>query len=189
MATIQLRRIRVCGGNLDPWRVVKDGDWTAFRLYRKHYSCTNPRPKTRQILGPGEKLVLVGRYVSPNAVVGNYLCGFRLSRFRRDDQDGINLAVFRNAANQEGGFESSYLLAWAEVHAFHKWGVRRMFTFVNSSAVASANPGYCFKKAGWQRCGSTAKGLLVFEKTIEDSGRIPGWHPWKEMREGVACTI
>jgi len=170
----------VCGGNMDPWRVVKDGDWTSFRLFRKHYSCRNKKPKTRQILGPGEKLVLVGRFVPARSTAGNYLCGFRRSMFRRDDQEGVNLAVFRNA--DEACFEASYLLRWAEAHAYKKWGSIRMFTFVDPPKIASVNPGYCFKKAGWVLCGSTAKGLLVFEKTIEKTDMITGWHPWPELR-------
>ena len=174
------RKTVICGGNLDPWRPVKDGDYTAFRMFRRHYSCRNRTPKTRQILGPGEKLLLVGRYISKRSVTKNYVCGFRFSRYRNDRQEGVNLAVFRNG--DDSCFEASYLLKWAEAHAFKKWGAVRMFTFVKPAAVRSVNPGYCFKQAGWRRCGATAKGLLIFEKTTEDTGLVPGWHPWESMR-------
>ena len=37
----------------------------------------------------------------------------------------------------------------------------------NPQAVAGRNPGYCFQKAGWRRCGVTKGGLLIFEKVMQ----------------------
>ena len=34
-------------------------------------------------------------------------------------------------------------------------------------ATRSRNPGYCFQKAGWRRCGVTKGGLLIFEKVMQ----------------------
>jgi hypothetical protein len=35
---------------------------------------------------------------------------------------------------------------------------------INPKAVRSANPGFCFRMAGWRRCGITLGGLLIFER-------------------------
>jgi hypothetical protein len=40
-----------------------------------------------------------------------------------------------------------------------------LYTYVNGRKVKSANPGYCFKRAGWRTCGKTAGGLIILEKT------------------------
>ena len=80
-------------------------------------------------------------------------------RYRLDLQVGINCMVFRN----EGSMLSSELIRAADELAWGRWPGERHFTFVDPGAVASANPGYCFIKAGWRRCGYTAKGLHILE--------------------------
>jgi hypothetical protein len=48
--------------------------------------------------------------------------------------------------------------------AWSRWQAERFYTYVNQRRVASANPGYCFKRAGWKPCGYTAsKKLLILE--------------------------
>lgn len=45
------------------------------------------------------------------------------------------------------------------------WPRERLYTYVNQHAVASRNPGYCFLRAGWRKCGKTQRrGLIVLEK-------------------------
>lgn len=135
------------------WRQVKDGHPTAYALYRRHYSAAkNPRPLQRQFIGPGEKLALLGRG-------GDALFAWRKERFRLDRQTGVNCAVFRN----ESTARSSDLIREAMVWAWERWPGERLFTFVDPSRVRSTNPGCCFIKAGWRRCGATRKGLLVLE--------------------------
>lgn len=78
---------------------------------------------------------------------------------------GINCAVFRNESREL----SSQLILAAESVAHRQWGVGRLYTYVNAGAVRSSNPGYCFIRAGWRRCGMTAGGhgrdpLVVLEK-------------------------
>lgn len=78
---------------------------------------------------------------------------------------GVNCAVFRN----ESDLLSSTLILEAEALALQRWpDARRFYTYINPRAIASTNPGYCFKVAGWRRCGVTAaRELVVLEKLIE----------------------
>jgi hypothetical protein len=60
-------------------------------------------------------------------------------------------AVFRN----EGAGRSSDLIKTAMDRAWMRWPGERLFTYVNPRKIASRNPGYCFKAAGWKRVGRT----------------------------------
>ena len=44
------------------------------------------------------------------------------------------------------------------------WACRRHYTYVDPSAVRSANPGFCFLMAGWRRCGMSANGKTIMER-------------------------
>jgi hypothetical protein len=139
------------------WLEWRDGNAHARQLFDRHYSrrryADGRRPKL--FVGPGEKMVLM----TP--------CGRALFVWRRfisdDGQNGVNCAIFRN----EGAGRSSDLIQEACRLAWCRWPTERLYTYVNPRRVASANPGYCFKCAGWQRCGITTKGLLIFERTHE----------------------
>lgn len=134
------------------WVQSADGDPVAFALYRRHYSAKkNPRPKIRQFVGPGEKMVLLG-----------FLCPalFAWRKFIDDSgQEGVNCAVFRN----EGPYRSSDMIREAMMWAWDRWHGERLYTFVAPLEIRSSNPGCCFLKTGWQRCGVTKKGLLILE--------------------------
>lgn len=143
------------------WLEVNDGDARVAAIYQRHYSCYQYQDKRRSqygyrnrhlVVGPGEKLVLL-------SVDGLAIFGWR--KFLDDSgQMGINCSFFRN----EGLVLSSELILDAERHAYRRWPGERLYTYVNPKAVLSSNPGYCFRKAGWQRCGVTKGGLMVFEK-------------------------
>ena len=135
------------------WVQRVDGNYAGYALYRRHYSSKkNHRPKQRQFVGPGEKLVLLG-----------FLCQalfcWRKSRFRKDGQVGVNCSVFRN----ESKYLSSEMIRDAMSWAWQKWPGERLFTMVNPKEVRSVNPGYCFKKAGWKVCGLSKKLLIILE--------------------------
>jgi hypothetical protein len=137
------------------WLEVKDGNDTARHIFDGHYSRYHYADGRRPLLfvGPGEKLVLV----SPDA-----LALFVWRKFiSRDAQTGVNCAVFRN----ESPRLSSDLILSAERIAWGRWPGDRLYTYVDSKKVRSANPGYCFQVAGWRRCGTTKhRGLLILEK-------------------------
>lgn len=138
-----------------PWVMVRDGDPTALALFNRHYSRYRYKDgrKPKLFVGPGEKLVLLSK------------CGHALFVWRKfisdDGQEGINCAVFRN----ESVHKSSTLILEAESIAWRRWPGTRFYTYVNASKIKSANPGYCFKVAGWQICGRTKRrGLIILEK-------------------------
>lgn len=108
-------------------------------LADRHYS--RRTPGARQFLNNGRKLVL-------RNADGSVLFGwiFPDPAMRMDDQTGYNCAIFRN----ESPRLSSEIILEAEAMAFEKWGTDRMYTYVHPGKIASPNPGYCFKKAGWK---------------------------------------
>ena len=150
------------GGIAEPlWWLTKDGDRACMELYERHYSAYRYRDgRTRRTFcGPGESVVL--RTFDGAA--------FFVWRKFRDDcidqrtgerQEGINCAAFRN----EGAYRSSELIRQADAIADCLWPDRRHYTYVNAQKVRSANPGYCFRVAGWRRCGRTKGGLLILER-------------------------
>lgn len=124
-------------------------------MYERHYSVNTKRDASkprRLFVGPGTKLVL--RTESADAI-------FVWREFIDDSgQEGINCAVFRN----ESPHRSSNLICQADAIADVLWPCRRHYTYVRREAVASSNPGFCFLKAGWKRCGVTKGGLLILER-------------------------
>jgi len=49
--------------------------------------------------------------------------------------------------------------------ADRRWPGERHYTYVNPRAVLSSNPGYCFIRAGWWRCGTTkTRKLIILER-------------------------
>ena len=136
------------------WFVTKDGDRTVLALYERHYSAYQYKDgrKRSQFVGPGEHVVLRSRDGD---------AGFVWRRFiDKSGQRGVNCAFFRN----EGPILSSVLVRQADAIADLCWPGRGHYTYVNPQAVRSANPGYCFLRAGWKRSGHTQGGLLVLRR-------------------------
>lgn len=142
-------------GQMEFWTQAKDGDPRVKAIFDRHYSRRRYRDgrNSKLFVGPGEKTVLIS--LDGKAI-------FIWRRFlSRDGQQGINCAVFRN----EGSELSSVLILSAEQIAWDRWPGQRLYTYVDGSKVQSVNPGYCFKVAGWKRCGITKdRGLLILEK-------------------------
>lgn len=137
------------------WWLTKDGDQDCLELYERHYSCYQYKDgrERKLFVGPGEKLVL--RTVKADAL-------FAWRKFKDDSgQIGINCAVFRN----ESKHQSSELIRQADRIADVIWPNSRHYTYVRAEAVRSANPGFCFLKAGWTRMKKrTGSGLMIFER-------------------------
>ena len=138
------------------WWLTKDGDLDCLELYQRHYSSeksySHSRTRERKLfVGPGEKVVL--RTKDADAM-------FIWRKFIDDaGQEGINCAVFRN----ESQYRSSDLIRQADQIADVLWPDSRHYTYVNAKKISSTNPGFCFLKAGWQRCGETKGGLIILE--------------------------
>lgn len=143
------------------WWLTKDGDRACLALYEKHYSAHRYADgRVRKLFcGPGEKIVL--RTVDGAAFfVWRKFVDDCIDQRTGARQSGINCAAFRN----EGTYQSSDLIRQADAIADCVWPDCRHYTYVNAKRVQSANPGFCFKRAGWQRCGVTKGGLLVLER-------------------------
>lgn len=141
--------------SLGTWVPIKDGDYEARKFFDRHYSrhFYKDGRDPKLFVGPGEKMVL------------RTPCGRALFVWRKfisgDGQEGLNCAVFRN----EGGGLSSDLILAAEDMAWKRWPRQRLFTYVDPRKVQSKNPGFCFIRAGWTRCGLTKhRKLMIFEK-------------------------
>lgn len=80
---------------------------------------------------------------------------------RRDGQAGIRCSIFRN----EGPILSSVLIQEACELAWQRWPGQRLYTYIAPAKIASPNPGYCFKMAGWRTAGYNKSGkLLILER-------------------------
>lgn len=143
------------------WYLTKDGDEYCMDLFKKHYSFKEYKDGRKQKLfvGPGEKLVL--RTWKADAM-------FVWRKFINDSgEKGINCAVFRN----ESKIKSSTLIQEADRIAFKVWSDKRHYTYVNAKKIKSTNAGYCFKKAGWRKCGMTKwNKLIILEKYLNKTG-------------------
>ncbi len=139
------------------WVQTKDGDPAGMELFRNHYSFKeykDNRPR-RLFVGPGQKLVLI----TPEA---NALFVWR--KFKDDSgQTGINCSVFRRQTDCR--HVASAMILDAERFAWKRWPGERLYTYVNAGKIKSANPGFCFQKAGWTKCGITKHNkLIILEK-------------------------
>jgi hypothetical protein len=138
------------------WLPVRDGDPRARALYLRHYSAEKGmayRTGSPLFVAPGEKFVLL------TLACDALFVWLRNTVQRWDRQEGVNCAAFRN----ESPARSSDLIREAMALAWARWPGQRLFTYVNPAKIRSTNPGYCFKQAGWRRCGESAQGLVILE--------------------------
>jgi hypothetical protein len=107
-------------------------------LADRHYS--RRTVGARQFLYSGRKIVI-------RDAAGDVLFGWMYPNeaMRKDGQTGYNCAIFRNESRRR----SSDIILECEAIAVDRWGPNRMYTYVNPEKIRSANPGYCFKQAGW----------------------------------------
>lgn len=140
------------------WRESRDGNPAGLALYRRHYSRYVYRDGRDPALfvGPGEKTVLLSHDDDALFVWRKFIDA--------SGQRGINCAVFRN----ESPHLASDMILDAETWADARWPGERLYTYVNPGRIASPNPGYCFKRAGWRTCGTTRgrRPLTILEKEL-----------------------
>lgn len=140
----------------DPWIVARDGDervrWVFDRHYSRRHYTDGRTPKL--FVGPGEKMVLITPGLDAIFVWRRFI----------DDaiprQEGVNWAVFRN----ESPLLSSDLVRSAVKRARCRWPSQRLYTYVDPKRVRrKRDPGRCFIRAGWTRCGVTRGGLVILD--------------------------
>jgi hypothetical protein len=141
------------------WLAIKDGDAVGRSIFNRHYSrhFYKDGRKPKLFVGPGEKMVLI----TPEC---DALFVWR--KFKsQDEQVGVNCSVFRNESTRL----SSYMILEAEILAHSKWPGERFYTYVKPDAIRSTNPGYCFIKAGWRKCGITKVNKLIILEKLPDA--------------------
>ncbi len=124
------------------WQIRNRFDVAAVALADRHYSRRLDKIGSNQVGGvsknltlvtPCERALWVTRYMRPGAAF--------------DKLDAWRCSYFRN----EGAGLSSELILEAMAMT-EDWDVRPpdgWVTWIDTRKVASANPGYCFKQAGW----------------------------------------
>lgn len=137
---------------LTRWRVIGKFDPRAARLADGHYS--RRKPGSPQFMPPGQTLILM---TDDGLAIFGWWRPHPSSGIRAmNNLDGWTCTIFRNT----GPHRSSDLILEAEkeLKARYDIGPDGMLTYVWDQKVASRNPGYCFKVAGWRRIGRSADG-------------------------------
>lgn len=144
---------------------VDDALWTrrgrfdpaAARLADRHYS--REVVGSPQVGGPGFIIVLVTPCERAVWISKRHAIETASPRAVADGFLGYRCAIFRN----ETPFLASELIRAAVVLTEREWGpsAHGWATYVDTSKVASQNPGYCFKRAGWKRDRSFEHPRLV----------------------------
>lgn len=143
------------------WWISHQADSRAVALADRHYS--RKKPGSRQFMPPGRMLVLL-------STDGLALWGtsWPYARYVNRPYPGAFLcSIFRN----EGDVLSSVLALEAIAATRYHFGqipADGFITFVDADAIASPNPGYCFKCAGFRHVGYTANGLHILRLAPRD---------------------
>ena len=134
------------------WDAVPKFTPVGARLADEHYS--RRTVGSPQFMPPGQTLVLT----TPDslAVFGWWRPHPSSGIRAMNGLDGWTCTIFRNT----GPVLSSRLIlaAEGELTQRHDVGPDGLLTYVWDKKVASPNPGYCFKMAGWKAIGRSADG-------------------------------
>lgn len=147
------------------WVVVPKFTPVGAKLADGHYS--RRTIGSPQFMPPGQTLVLV---TEDKLAVWGWWRPHPDSGLRAmNNLDGWTCTIFRNTGPE---LSSSLVLAAEAILAQrHECGPDGMLTYVWDRKVASVNPGYCFKKAGWTRKGRSAdKRKTLLTKPFEMAG-------------------
>ena len=152
-----------------PWRAVTKFDKAACALADRHYS--RRKVGSPQFMPPGETLVLLTE--DDSAVFGWWRPAPSSGIVAMNGLDGWTCTIFRN----ESRALSSDLILAAELalrDSRGNCGPSGLITYVWDKKIASSNPGYCFKRAGWTRAGRSAdKRKTLLTKPFAFAGMWP----------------
>lgn len=132
------------------WINTNKGDQECRALADRHYS--RQKVGSRQFCRPGRNLVL--KTENADAVWVTW------SGIRDDGIEAWGCTIFRN----ESPHLSSELIREAIDITIREWGTPPpdgIITYVDSSKVRSANPGFCFLMAGWAKTGHSKRRKLL----------------------------
>ncbi len=123
------------------WQHRSKRDAAALALFDRHYSCQTHPPG--EVGPPGRKIVLV----APDEQA-MWCSHWPFPELAMDGLDSYRCSAFR----REAGLLASDLIVAAMDYTCERWGDPPRdgwVTWIEKAKVASANPGYCFKQAGW----------------------------------------
>jgi hypothetical protein len=148
------------------WQRVTKFDPRTAALADRHYSRRTIGSK--QFMPPGKTIIL---YHPWGAVFGWWrpdpASGIKLM----SGLDGWTCTIFRNETTERA---SQLILAAEEFLRGETCGPDGLLTYVWDKRVASANPGYCFKKAGYRVRGRSADDKkTLLSKPFEFLGMAP----------------
>ncbi len=148
-------------GGVMRWIRSYRADPLAAALADRHYS--RKKPGSSQFVPPGRCIVLLSD--DARAV---WVTSWPFAQYVKHAWAGAWLnSLFRN----EGDYLSSELIRQAIAATLYYWPTpprQGIITFVDASKIRSANPGYCYKCAGFSRAGQTQSGLVVLQMLPED---------------------
>ncbi len=163
-----------------PWVVVGKFTPAAARLTDGHYS--RRKVGSPQFMPPGQTLILMTP--DERAVFGWWRPHPRSGIRAMNGLDGWTCTIFRNT----GPNLSSELIlaAESELAARYDCGPSGLLTYVWDAKVASRNPGYCFKVAGWKAIGRSADGRkTLLTKPFALAARLQA----AEGSEACSCGV
>ena len=153
---------------MSAWVAVPKFTPAGARLADGHYS--RRTVGSPQVMPPGQTLVLL----SPDcrAVFGWWRPDPKSGIVAMNKLDGWTCTIFRNTG---AGLSSELILAAeSELMGRYDCGPDGLLTYVWDAKVASPNPGYCFKRAGWKAIGRSADGKkTLLWKDAGMAGRLP----------------
>ncbi len=143
------------------WIVTHQYDSRLVHMADRHYS--RQKPGTPTCTPPGRKLLLITEDASAVWVTSWPFAEY----VRREYADAWICTLFRN----ESIILSSELILEAVAVTRWKYGTppaSGMITMIDAGKIKSANPGYCYKIAGFQHVGYTKRaGLHIVQMTPE----------------------
>lgn len=120
----------------NPWELRNRSDDRACALFDRHYSRRPSSVGKRNCVGPARHLVFVTH--DERAVWATTWPKFNADRLFRNEGEATSSDLIRAAMQLTAALWPNRPTAPAG------W-----VTFIDKRKVASSNPGYCFKKAGW----------------------------------------
>lgn len=133
--------------------ISKTSDDELRQMADRHYS--------RRTIGAA-RFTPPGRTLMLRNTDGTIVFAWVFQQYRTDNLYGYQCTIFRNESNRR----SSEIILEAEKICLSEFGTAAasmFFTFVNPNKIKSVNPGYCFKKAGYEQIERrrTTRGELV----------------------------
>lgn len=130
------------------WVQVSKFDPRSAALADRHYS--RRKIGAPQFMPPGETVIL---YHPKGAVFGWWRPHPKSGIKAMNGLDGWTCTIFRNETKI---LSSQMILAAEKFLLLKSCGPSGLLTYVWDKKITSVNPGYCFKRAGYQKIGRSA---------------------------------